>query len=129
MTELQRKSSSAKDKFIKLAANSKMVPNSKSGAIGFNGELCGHLFEQETLLLNDNDKSRVSIKLIKGIVPIDKNTDSLYFVTEDLYLYYRIQIDFRLYKYAIVVEAVWHAQKALNTAQRVEINMLRGAAQ
>ena len=77
MTELQRKSSSAKDKFVKwLQFPDQLNPDQLNLTVNSVAT-----FPKEKLLL-PNDKVKNGVR-IKGVVPIDKNTDSLYFVTED----------------------------------------------
>ena len=77
MTRIQRELSSAKDKFLKGLKEVSPFPNPDQLNVVANPVA---IFPKEKLLLpNEKDKSPV----IRGVVPIDKNTDALYFVTED----------------------------------------------
>ena len=77
ITRMQRELSSATDKFINGLQEVSPFPNPDQLSVVANFVA---IFPKEKLLLpNEKDKS----PSIKGVVPIDKTTDSLYIVTDD----------------------------------------------
>ena len=77
ITRIQRELSSAKDRFLKGLQEVSPFPNPDQLSVVANPVAT---FSKEKLLLsNENNKS----PSIRGVVPVDKNTDALYLVTYD----------------------------------------------